>query len=125
MAYMDKYRTSKEWANLAYEEKEYNIAINRYYYSLFQKILYELGTKSVNVSYNKHQDSHNRTSALYVENFIDGVGKKDAFKIKTKFNSDFTQLKSLRHIADYQDRHITLKEAQGGKRAYMDLDNIV
>ena len=49
MSFIDKYNINKEWAKSAYTDKKYDIAINRMYYSLYQKVLHNLSKESISL----------------------------------------------------------------------------
>lgn len=125
MSYIDKYRTNKDWANLAYEREEYDVAINRYYYSIFQKMLYELKSNGVTIKADKQYNSHTNTASQYAKELIQGNSPKDTFKTRTCFNSGFDSLKRLRYGADYTEQHSTLRQAKDAKSHFTQLDTMI
>lgn len=125
MSHINKYKANKEWANLAYEQEEYDIAINRYYYSIFQKMLDELNSNGITLQINEQHNSHNYTSSRYAEKLIKGNNMNATFKIRTCFNTGFASFKKLRHSADYKEQHITSREAKQAQRFFIQLDEII
>lgn len=121
MSYIDKYKSSKSWAESAYTQKEYDIATNRYYYSIFQKILFILDNSHISIKRIDGEGSHDYTARLFVENCLTG---KD-FKKKLQFNTNFQSLKQYRKKADYKAEKISNDDIENVKEFYMKLDNIV
>lgn len=120
---------SKSNATLGYELKEkgdYNSAVNRLYYSIFQKLSYSAEQKW---GYTKTENDLSSHEALiqYVANKIQEAKEDDAkrtlaFRAMQTPNS-FRQIKSLRVKADYSGNHIT-EEQMNDCIKHLDLFNI-
>lgn len=121
LSYIDKYKSNKNWADSAYTGAEYDIATNRYYYSIFQKILLTLDNNHIPIDSIDGEGSHDHTARLFVENCLTG---KD-FKKKTRFNTGFQNLKKYRKKADYKAERISNVEITEVKELYRQLDSIV
>lgn len=117
MSYHEKYETNKKWAESAYNENDYDVAVNRYYYSIFQGILHILAERKIPVTRISGEGSHNLTAAAYTQEFLGGCGR-EALKKRTKFNADFQLLKKIRCEGDYDESHIDSFRAKDAKKAY-------
>lgn len=121
LSYIDKYNSNKIWAESAYSASEFDVATNRYYYSIFQKILFVLDNNGVKVDGVDGEGSHDHTARLFVEKCL--IGKK--FTQKTQFNSSFQGLKKYRKKADYKDDRIDQSEVLQARLFYKQLDSII
>lgn len=121
--FLDKSMEFKEVGDSAYREHKYNSFVNRYYYSLYQKIIY---IEKTDVNYSKYliqiskgnNGSHEKS--LYA--FIDYVG--DNYK---KYYNDcckIRDLKDIRQEADYTNKSIDDKKAKRVLRMYELIDKI-
>lgn len=98
-------------ADMAITNKQYEVAISRYYYSIYQKMLYSLYTKHKAYDYKNSKaqgGSHEKViydfRAYIDKNFFRSgmIDKKYAGTL-----SKFALLKSLRVAADYSRKDIT------------------
>lgn len=120
MSHQDKYEENEKWADCAYSHKCYNVAVNRYYYSIFQRMLNKLAI--VPNSYQRDvggAGSHNDTAKMFVNKFCPD------FKKRTKFNTNFQKLKQIRHQADYGKDNIDDNKARLAKNTYIALRNVI
>lgn len=132
MSFEKKYFDSIDIANYAYNNNKFDIAVNRFYYGVFQKMLCKINNmddlkgKYESLSKNGSHNSHNDTIHLYSENVLAkrNTGKK-GLRSKMDFNRHISDLKSLRQIADYQDRLISDVEAKQAKVKFESLIKII
>lgn len=120
LSYEDKYKMNKTWADSAYQGSAYDVAVNRYYYCIFQKMLYKLQQNGKVVPRRSGENSHNNTAKIYAGCFIMTDHKK-----RIQFNSKFQELKKYRNNADYQDNCISEKNASKAIKVFRIIDNIV
>lgn len=125
MGYLEKYKTNREWAESAYQEAVYDVATNRYYYSIFQKILFRLNEAQLEIDNEDNEGSHNATARNYVEQVINKKKPSIAMKERTKFNGVFQTLKKFRHTADYKMTGITEEQAKEVKKIFNELDLLI
>lgn len=131
MSFIQKHKDSINIAEFAYDDRKYDVAVNRYYYSTYQKILHELNKIDKNeIDFNINsadgKDSHNNTIYLFREKVlkIRFVGK-DKLKKTIEFNSKIIALKSLRHKADYKSTLLSKKEAKEARKMFSVLNKII
>lgn len=122
LSYHEKYETNKKWAESAYTEKDYDVAVNRYYYSIFQGILHILAERKVSVKRVSGEGSHNLTAEAFVNEFFGG---QKAFRDRSKFNADFQLLKKIRCEGDYDESHINSFRAKDAKTAYESIKKLL
>lgn len=107
---------SKENARLAHalrDDGEYNAAVNRFYYSVFQK-LHDAASEKWKYAYDSTKGSSHRGLIDFVSNKISECAKDeelrmDAMKAK-QVTGSFRVLKRLRVQADYLDKSIDEEE---------------
>jgi len=129
LTYIDKYNTNKTWASCAYKVSQYDIATNRYYYSIFQKMLNKLYTEGISIDTSESEGTHNRTATIFREKILNKKIGKPTGKQKTRkiieFNSNFQSLKKLRYIADYTVNSITEEQVNDVVKSFNVLDEII
>lgn len=94
---------------IAQNSKYYDVAVSRFYYSLFQLIEHILFNKKNNIKIPRTGGSHNFT----IEEFNKYIFRKCKKKLTDQDYSDLTvfdDLKRWRHQADYNRRFITETE---------------
>lgn len=132
MSFKEKYKNSIEIACYAYDNSKFDVAVNRFYYGVFQKILLEIHDReNLREEYNilsgkGSNNSHNNTIYLYTENVLmkKNTGKK-LMQEKRNFNRYINDLKSLRQKADYLEPMITSVEAKEAKDKCNNLVKII
>lgn len=127
MSFEEKYDDSIKFAEYAYNSKKYNIAVNRYYYGIYQKILNEIEKIGINIKYTSNEENtHNNTITIFKDSVL---GKKmngnDKFKKVIKFNNEISGLKKLRHKADYAPDNITEDEVKKAINKFNVLNSII
>lgn len=111
---------NKKWAECAYTQKDYDVAVNRYYYSIFQQLLHILSDKRIKTNRISGEGSHNATAAAYANHFFNGD-----FKKRTRFNKSFQSLKTIRCEADYNESQVNSFRANEAKTAYNDINMLI
>ncbi len=103
-----------DWAQ---REKCYDVAVNRYYYSLYQKAIFILDINSQRVT-RKHHDNIEKLRDLLKNNISD-----EDRKLLGKFHT----IREVRNDADYTTNQIeTLDDFQDGFEQYfLSIDRIV
>lgn len=120
LSYLDKYEMNKKWAECAYKAKDYDAAVNRYYYSMYQKILHGLSSNGIKVELPKGGNTHVTTIKTYLKELWTG-SPKDKIEAREKMFS----LKSMRHLADYESENIDNDKAIVAHIAYGRLDDLI
>jgi hypothetical protein len=98
---------SNEAGKFCKANKHFSAAINRYYYSLLQLMLYILDSRGIPLSEadkqisNTHELTKNKISSLLIAN--SGISEN-------QFRGDFKSIKGLRQQADYERIDIILDD---------------
>ncbi len=107
---------SKENAKLAHalrDDGEYNAAVNRFYYSIFQK-LHIAASEKWQYAYDSTEGSSHRALINFVSNKISEYAKDEELRMDAmkaqQVTGSFRTLKKLRVQADYLDKCIDEKE---------------
>ncbi|OON99174.1 MAG: hypothetical protein ATN35_01900 [Epulopiscium sp. Nele67-Bin004] len=90
-------------AEIAQKEKFYDVAISRYYYSIYQKIIYILDMRGIDSTPKNGANSHNET----IEKFNETVFKELSFDESKRLQ--ILKVKQARVKADY-DKELYTKE---------------
>lgn len=106
-----KSKQNKECVHWAENKGYYDVALSRYYYSIFQKVIYILKERGC------YEQSENYTHGSTVDSLIAYLLKNKSFDGKYeffKYINDIKYLKMKRNNADYGDIRVS-------KYAYQDL----
>ena len=112
MSLKDKSEENERAAKFAAKKECYNVAISRYYYAIFQRMLFYLQNKGIDLNMFKTEtNSHNNLKNEFFSVFNAQYDKKDKDNIRTSINY-FVTLKTYRVKADYYDEYIDKEEYQ-------------
>lgn len=128
MSFKDKYDESIQIADYAYNNNNYNVATNRYYYAIFQKILNVLGEENIKVKFTKDNavNSHVETIGKFREEILCKNKKgKERVKQNVEFNKAINKMKKFRHKADYEEDFIDNEDIKKVKSSFNYLDKII
>lgn len=107
---------SKENAKLAHalrEDGEFNAAVNRFYYSVFQK-LHNAASEQWHYAYNSTDGPSHKALIQFVSNKINECAKDEELRMDAmkanQMTGSFRKLKKLRVQADYLEKSIDEKE---------------
>ena len=125
MSFIEKYNINKKWAESAYNEQAFDVATNRYYYCIFQKLLLQLD--GITIVKEKDEGTHEATARTYVEKVINVKQGKpiNIMRERIEFNGNFSKLKGYRHSADYKEAKLTQNDAREMKAAFKVLDRLI
>lgn len=125
MGYWEKHLENEKVAQSLYEQKYYDSSINRYYYSVFQLILYKLDQKSIKLE----EDSINNKSSheKAINSITEYLKMKNKNNIKNcfKIKSNFKNIKKFRKKSDYEEEKANEEEAKHVKNTYNELKNLL
>lgn len=96
-----KYEENKKLAISLKEQNHYNASVNRYYYSIYQKILVYIGNY---LNQNKGKNSHIDTIRDFMQKYNSENKLSDEEYNKLKDN--IKSVKRLRVLADYENKNI-------------------
>ena len=102
--FLNKANNNSAIAIKAVESKMYHVAISRFYYSVYQKILYVLYAESIYDKYDSdrpHNEPYAKFRAQIIPRYLNVIGKFGANDLKR-----FKQLKDFRVQADYSNETI-------------------
>lgn len=88
-------------ASFAEKQKFYDVAVSRYYYSLFEKIIYISKSRGFYKEPEKGEDSHNITISAFTQNMVNSLEPEELSKCAI-----LNRLKRMRVDADYKDIRI-------------------
>ena len=121
MSYEQKCIENKEMGILCYEKQKYNSFVNRYYYSFYQALLLKLQSRDLLKEIKVLEaGSHENTFYLFEQNFVRKNRKFKWSELRT-LKSLFSEIKSARQKADYNEESISKEEADGIIRTYTNL----
>ena len=119
----EKYEENKEVAYKLKELEYYNASMNRFYYSIYQKIMVYILNYNMNI--NTHNDPHKNNLNLFLCIFIKNNSNMSNKQISDIKNYLF-QLKRLRVRADYlKDERISENDIKDAELKYKVLDKII
>lgn len=98
---LQKSNHNNETANFAEGKEFYDVAVSRYYYSLFEKIIYISKNKGFYKEPSIGQDSHNVTIQAFTKNMMNSLEPEDISKCAI-----MGRLKKMRVDADYKEQRI-------------------
>lgn len=101
---LEKSRHNSETANFAEGKEFYDVAVSRYYYSLFEKIIYISKKEGFYQEPTTGQDSHKVTIQSFTQNMINSLEPEDLSKCAI-----MGRLKKMRVEADYKEHRISDK----------------
>ena len=124
MSYKDKYIMNVKWAKLAEQESALNIAITRYYYAAFVKVLSDLKTKNIKVDIDTSSNQHNNTIRKYADEVIKRDTKQQS-RNRIDFINNMNTLKRIRHKAEYEEADVSTDDVRDAKQAFKFVDSLI
>lgn len=124
MSYDQKYKSNLKWAELAEKENDMNIAITRYYYAAFIKVLFDLKEKEIKVDIDANTNQHNNTIRAYADMVIKRDTKAQS-RNRTNFLNHMNRLKRARHKAEYEEIDVSEQDVIEVRQAFKFINSFV
>lgn len=99
---LEKSKHNSETADFAEDKEFYDVAVSRYYYSLFEKIIYISKKEGFYQEPEKGEDSHKVTIESFTQNMMSSLEPEDISKCAI-----MGRLKKMRVDADYKEKRIS------------------
>lgn len=117
---LEKSRNNIKTVEYAEENQFYDVAISRYYYAIFQKIIYISKKKGFYSKPMQNENSHNSTITTFQENMVNVIKNEEITIL-----ASMMKLKSLRVKADYEEECIKDKNSYNLNKCSFNMVNEV